>query len=121
MVMEAAARAYAFTKDTLFELRPENAPPALRDAVRREWKSSDPDAFNCTRYFGDRAPYMVLIVFSCAPATDNTIIVAVDTDAVHGFRTRDDRPKLPLSGDVEPPFRDRQRRGYDIYGKVVEP
>jgi hypothetical protein len=118
MVMGPGARAYGFKKDTLFELRPEHAPLSLREAVRREWKSSDADAFNCTRYFGDEAPYVVLVVFTCAPATDNTMIVAFDTDAVHGFRSRDYDPKLPFD-DIEPPFRDRQRRGYDIYGRVV--
>ena len=118
IVMAPNAVAYGFNKDTLFELRPENAPPSLRDAVRREWKQSDPDAFNCTRYFGDRAPYVVLLVFVCDPGTDNALVVPFDTDAVHGFRSRDYKPKLPF-GDVEPPFRDRQRRGYDIYGRAV--
>jgi hypothetical protein len=118
MVMGVGARAYGFKKDTLFELHPENAPSSLREAVRREWKSSDPAAFNCTRYFGDQAPYVVLVVFTCAPATDNSMIVAFDTDAVHGFRSRHYDPKFPFS-DIEPPFRDAQRRGYDIYGRVV--
>jgi len=114
VVMKQGASALGFRGDTIPELRPTEVPADLRKAVREEFDrgSSSPDSQQCTRFFGNQAPYVVVFVARCptdAMITDNTVVTFFVADSSGHFSILR-RSDLPWA-DIEPAWRNKDGRG----------